>query len=338
MSEGDGAQALLQVDHLRQHFPVREGIVFRHQVASVKAVDDVSFTLHEGETVGLVGESGCGKTTLARTLMRLLAPTGGRIRFDGQDITSAGRKALQPLRRDMQMVFQDPFASLNPRKTVRQVVSAPLRLHGSSREEAEGRVDDLLARVGLAPEHARRFPHEFSGGQRQRIGVARALALEPRLIVLDEPVSALDVSVQAQVLNLLADLQQESGMAYLFVSHDLSVVRQVADQVAVMYLGKIVESGPAARVYDDPRHPYTRSLLASVPVPDPVGRETRRRVPLGGDVPSPVDPPSGCRFRTRCPIAAIRCVEEEPLLRPVAGGHTACHFADDVAGLAQVSR
>ena len=254
--------------------------MFRREVASVKAVDDVSFTLHEGETVGLVGESGCGKTTLARTLMRLLKPSAGQIRFDGQDITTTGRKALQPLRRDMQMVFQDPFASLNPRKTVRQLVSAPLQLHGTPREEAEGRVDELLERVGLAPEHARRFPHEFSGGQRQRIGIARALALQPRMIVLDEPVSALDVSVQAQIVNLLDDLQEEFGLAYLFVAHDLSVVRHVSDRIAVMYLGKLMEVSPSEALYSKPIHPYTQALLSAVPIPDP--RENRARTRAAG--------------------------------------------------------
>ena len=319
MSDGNGAQPLLQVDHLRQHFPVREGIVFRRQVASVKAVDDVSFTLHEGETVGLVGESGCGKTTLARTLMRLLKPSAGQIRFDGQDITTAGRKALQPLRRDMQMVFQDPFASLNPRKTVRQLVSAPLQLHGTPREEAEGRVDELLERVGLAPEHARRFPHEFSGGQRQRIGIARALALQPRMIVLDEPVSALDVSVQAQIVNLLDDLQDEFGLAYLFVAHDLSVVRHVSDRIAVMYLGKLMEVSPSEALYSKPIHPYTQALLSAVPIPDPRENRARTRAVVTGEPPSPIDPPSGCVFHPRCPRATDVCKTVEPPLTEYAG-------------------
>ena len=280
MSDGNGATPLLEVDHLRQHFPVRQGIVFRREVGRVKAVDDVSFRLHEGETVGLVGESGCGKTTLARTLMRLLEPTAGRISFDGQDITTASRRHMRPLRREMQMVFQDPFASLNPRKTVRQLVSAPLRLHGTPREEAEGKVDELLERVGLAPEHARRFPHEFSGGQRQRIGIARALALQPRMIVLDEPVSALDVSVQAQIVNLLDDLQDQFKLAYLFVAHDLSVVRHVSDRVAVMYLGKLMEVSPSEALYQKPIHPYTQALLGRRPDPGPArepGPQARAR-------------------------------------------------------------
>ncbi len=326
MSQGNGAQPLLQVEHLRQHFPVREGIVFRRQVASVKAVDDVSFTLHEGETVGLVGESGCGKTTLARTLMRLLRPTAGQIRFDGHDITTAGRKALQPLRRDMQMVFQDPFASLNPRKTVRQLIAAPLQLHGTPRQEAEGRVDELLERVGLAPEHARRFPHEFSGGQRQRIGIARALALQPRMIVLDEPVSALDVSVQAQIVNLLDDLQDEFGLAYLFVAHDLSVVRHVSDRIAVMYLGKLMEVSPSEALYSKPIHPYTQALLGAIPIPDPRENRARTRAVVTGEPPSPIDPPSGCVFHPRCPRATDICKGVEPPLTEDPGGHlAACH-------------
>ena len=326
MSDGNGAKPLLEVDHLRQHFPVREGIVFRREVARVKAVDDVSFSLHEGETVGLVGESGCGKTTLARTLMRLLKPTAGSIRFDGDDITTAGRKALQPLRRDMQMVFQDPFASLNPRKTVRQIVSAPLRLHGTSREEAEGRVDELLEHVGLAPEHARRFPHEFSGGQRQRIGIARALALQPRMIVLDEPVSALDVSVQAQIVNLLDDLQDEFKLSYLFVAHDLSVVRHVSDRIAVMYLGKLMEVSPSEALYSKPIHPYTQALLGAIPIPDPRENRARKRELVTGEPPNPIDPPSGCVFHSRCPRATDVCKTVEPPLTQYADGHlAACH-------------
>ncbi len=326
MSDGNGAKPLLEVDHLRQHFPVREGIVFRREVARVKAVDDISFKLHEGETVGLVGESGCGKTTLARTLMRLLRPTAGQIRFDGTDITDAGRSQLRPLRRDMQMVFQDPFASLNPRKTVRQLVAAPLRLHGTSREDAETQVGDLLERVGLAPEHARRFPHEFSGGQRQRIGIARALALQPRMIVLDEPVSALDVSVQAQIVNLLDDLQDQFKLAYLFVAHDLSVVRHVSDRIAVMYLGKLMELSPSEALYSKPIHPYTDALLAAIPIPDPRENRTRKRRLVSGEPPNPINPPSGCVFHPRCPRATDVCKTVEPPLTRYADGHlAACH-------------
>ncbi|OLF14568.1 glutathione ABC transporter ATP-binding protein [Actinophytocola xinjiangensis] len=324
---------VLDVHDAVARFPVRSG-VFARACAWVHAVDGVSLRVPAGRTLGLVGESGCGKTTLARLVLRLVEPTGGRILVDGDDVGKAGRSQLRRIRRRAQMVFQDPYASLNPRLSVGDNVAEPLRLQGLSRGQRRGQVADLFSRVGLRVEHADRLPSEFSGGQRQRVAIARALACAPGLLILDEPVSALDVSVQAQVLNLLADLQRETAMAYLFVSHDLAVIRQVADEVAVMYLGRIVESGSVRRVYDDPRHPYTRALLASVPVPDPVGRADRQRVPLGGDVPSPVNPPSGCRFRTRCPIATDRCAAEEPPLRPVAGGYTACHFAEETVGLA----
>jgi peptide/nickel transport system ATP-binding protein len=323
-----GTPALRTTD-LVKRFAVRSGVLARPS-AWVHAVDGVSLRIQPGKTLALVGESGCGKSTLARLLLRLHDPTSGEILVDGDDVGHARKAELRRIRRRVQMVFQDPYASLNPRRTVGDNVGEPLRLHGGfSRTQRRDRVLELFDRVGLRPEHADRFPSEFSGGQRQRVAIARALALSPRLLILDEPVSALDVSVQAQVLNLLADLQRDSAMAYLFVSHDLSVVRHVADHVSVMYLGKIVESGPVDRIYRNPRHPYTRALLSSVPIPDPGGREQRRRVFLGGDVPSPADPPSGCRFRTRCPLARARCEAEEPPLRLLDGGRTACHFAEE---------
>ena len=324
---GQSGPAVLRAAGVQKRFPIRTG-VFSRTSGWVHAVDGVSLEIAAGRTLGLVGESGCGKSTLARMLLRLIEPTGGELTVDGSDLLRAGRAQLRRIRQRVQMVYQDPFASLNPSLSVGDNVAEPLRLAGGfSRAERRARVLDLFERVGMRPEHADRFPAEFSGGQRQRVAIARALAPRPKLLILDEPVSALDVSVQAQVLNLLDDLQRETGMAYLFVSHDLSVVRQVADEVAVMYLGKIVEIGSTDRIYQRSRHPYTQALLASVPIPDPAGRETRRRVPLGGDVPSPADPPSGCRFRTRCPLAEAGCANEEPALRAIDGGLTACHFA-----------
>ncbi|WP_059015439.1 dipeptide ABC transporter ATP-binding protein [Mycobacterium sp. M26] len=318
---------LLEVTDLVVHFPIKSGIVVDREVARVHAVDGVSFTLHEGETLGLVGESGCGKSTLCRAILQLVAPTSGSVRFDGQELVGLSRRALRPLRREMQMIFQDPFASLNPRKRVGQIIGDPLELHGlASGAELKRRVQDLLDRVGLQAEHYNRYPHEFSGGQRQRIGIARALALQPKLIIADEPVSALDVSVQAQIINLLEELQEEFGLSYLFVAHDLGVVRHVSDRVAVMYLGKVVENSDSDGLYDSPLHPYTNALLSAVPIPDPRKNLDRERITLEGDVPSPIDPPPGCRFHTRCVSATDICRTEEPALTAHGDSHVvACH-------------
>jgi oligopeptide/dipeptide ABC transporter ATP-binding protein len=319
-------EALLSIQHLKLYFPIRQGVVFRREVARVHAVDDVTLRIPAGQTLGLVGESGCGKTTLGRCIVRLLDPSDGSIQFDGSDITHSGTRALRPMRRDLQIVFQDPYASLNPRKRVGQIVGTPLALHGTPKDQIEDRVRDLLARVGLSPEHVNRFPHEFSGGQRQRVGVARALALEPRLIVLDEPVSALDVSIQAQIVNLLDDLQEEFGLSYLFIAHDLSVVRHISDVIAVMYLGKIMEISPAEELYSKPIHPYTSALLGAIPIPDPKQNRSRERIKLEGEPPSPIDPPPACRFHPRCPRATQECMQIEPPLVEYPNGHiAACH-------------
>ncbi len=324
------SEKLLEVKNLVKHFPVRSGIFSRVE-AYVRAVDGISFDLAPGETLGLVGESGCGKSTAGRSILRLIEPTSGEIRFKGIDIINLDRESMRKLRREMQIIFQDPYASLNPRMTVGSIVGEPLAIHKIAKgEERENRVADILRRVGLRPEHMRRYPHEFSGGQRQRIGIARALALNPQLIIGDEPVSALDVSIQAQVLNLLEDLQEEFGMAYLIIAHDLSVVQHISDRIAVMYLGKIVELSTADGIVMSPRHPYTEALLSAVPVPDPSVKK-QGRIILTGDVPSPVNPPSGCRFHTRCRYKEDRCVSEEPEMRQVAPGHfSACHFSEDI--------
>jgi len=303
------------------------GIVFDREIGRVRAVDGVSLDVAPGETLGLVGESGCGKSTLCRTILQLLEPTSGSVRFDGREIVGLRGRRLQPLRRQMQMIFQDPYASLNPRKRVGDIVGDPLRLHGlASGRELQRQVQELLERVGLGPEHYGRFPHEFSGGQRQRIGIARALALRPKLIIADEPVSALDVSIQAQIINLLDELQDEFKLTYIFVAHDLGVIRHVSDRIAVMYLGKVVEIGPAEEVYSNPIHPYTLSLLASLPIPDPKANAAREPLVLAGDVPSPADPPEACRFHTRCPYATEICSEVEPELVHHGRDHwAACH-------------
>jgi peptide/nickel transport system ATP-binding protein len=325
-------EMLLEVEGLRRYFPITQGIIFQKQTGAVKAVDGVDLSIHTGETLGVVGESGCGKTTTGRLVTRLDEPTGGTIRFEGSDITHLSRAKMRPFRREIQMIFQDPFSSLNPRQTVGTIIAAPFDIQKVKTEGGTKKaVQTLMERVGLNPEHYNRYPHEFSGGQRQRIGVARALALRPKLIVCDEPVSALDVSIQAQIVNLLDDLQDEFNLAYLFIAHDLSVIRHISDRVAVMYLGKVVEMADRDELYNHARHPYTHALLSAVPEADPDATGQRERIRLTGDVPSPLNPPSGCRFRTRCWKAEDICAEQEPpLLQIGAPGHkAACHFPEE---------
>jgi oligopeptide transport system ATP-binding protein len=321
---------LMQVKDLVKHFPITQGIIIQRQVGAVRAVDGISFDVHKGETLGLVGESGCGKSTTGRTILQLFRPTSGSVVFDGVDLVKLKGNDLRKMRRKMQMIFQDPYASLNPRMTISEIVGEPLIVHHvASGKDVEQRVEHLLELVGLSPTFANRFPHEFSGGQRQRIGVARALALQPSFIVCDEPISALDVSIQAQVVNLLEELQSQFHLTYLFIAHDLSMVRHISNRVAVMYLGVIVELASRDEIYLSPLHPYTQALLSAVPIPDPFAEAQRKRVILQGDVPTPTNPPSGCRFRTRCPIAQAICGESRPEFRELKPGHSvACHFAD----------
>ena len=328
MSGATNGSSFLKIDNLKMHFPIMRGVIFQRQVGAIKAVDGLNFSMFKGETLGLVGESGCGKSTTGRAILQLYRPTDGNVVFEGKDLTKTSGEELRKMRRRMQMIFQDPYASLNPRMTVGSIISEPLEVHGigSNRKERQERVQDLLKRVNLNPYFVNRYPHEFSGGQRQRIGIARALAVNPAFIVCDEPISALDVSIQAQIINLLEDLQEELGLTYLFIAHDLSVVRHISDRIAVMYLGKIVELADRDALYANPMHPYTQALLSAVPIPDPVIESKRQRIILEGDVPSPANPPKGCHFNTRCPRVMDVCRQQEPPFKDYGDGHYAACF------------
>jgi oligopeptide transport system ATP-binding protein len=321
-------QVLLKVRNLKKYFPVTSGIIFQRETGSVKAVDDISFDIFKGETLGLVGESGCGKSTVGRTVLQLYRPTAGQVQFDNINLVKQKGTSLRNIRRRLQMIFQDPYSSLNPRMTVGEIIAEPLKVHGIAKgSESLDKVRELLDMVGLNPDFVTRYPHEFSGGQRQRIAIARALAVNPEFIICDEPISALDVSIQAQIVNLLEELQSRLGLTYLFIAHDLSMVRHISHRVAVMYLGKMVELTERDRLYDNPQHPYTKALLSAVPIPDPEVEERRSRIIMEGDVPSPLSPPKGCNFNTRCPIAEDRCFEEDPKFRQISEGHwCACHL------------
>ncbi|MBX5491006.1 MAG: ATP-binding cassette domain-containing protein [Chloroflexi bacterium] len=337
-TNGQGEAPLLEVRHLKMYFPITQGIIIQRQKGWVRAVDDISFHIRRGETLGLVGESGCGKSTTGRAILQLYRPTAGEVFLDGQDLTKLKGDPLRRMRRKMQMIFQDPYASLNPRMTVGSIIAEPLEIHGLARGKAkQERVAELLRLVNLNPYFASRYPHEFSGGQRQRIGIARALAVEPQFIICDEPISALDVSIQAQIINLLEELQAQLGLTYLFIAHDLSVVRHISDRVAVMYVGKIVEIADRNELYERPLHPYTKALLSAVPVPDPRVEKRRQRIILSGDPPSPVNPPPACRFNPRCPYVQDICCEQEPPLQEVRPGHwVACHFWKEIEARATV--
>ena len=341
MTDHTMSETLIEVKDLKMYFPVTKGIVLRRKIGDVKAVDGLTFSIRKGETLGLVGESGCGKSTTGRALIQLYKPTTGEVIFHGTDLTKLPPEQMRQMRRKVQMIFQDPYASLNPRMTVGDIIAEPIMVHNlrKGKEAVRERVQELLKLVGLNPYFINRYPHEFSGGQRQRIGIARALAVEPEFVVCDEPVSALDVSIQAQILNLLEDLQNQLGLTYLFIAHGLAAVKHISDRVAVMYLGKIVEIAAGAQLYQAPTHPYTQALLSAVPIPDPALERTRARIILTGDVPSPLNPPSGCRFHTRCPIATEQCKQEEPELKDIGGGHmVSCHRSSEAIALMAVDK